>query len=594
MYEVIKLIKNAIKGQWYLFASFAIVLFFFAPLDFYYSVKDDVWYDVYNILPGVIATTAIVALTTAVILLIVSILFSKIGKVNEYTRFVVFYLLIAFYVQGTFILIPYGALNGTPIVWNEYRLYDVLSIVVWFAILVLLLYFKKKDSKERFELIEKCVSIGLIIVAFVTLAIEFLIFDGNEYKYNKCSTVRNEWLYSTNTNFNILLLDCFDSRVFTDLLRENEEFKEMTETLDGFTFYRDSLGCYNLTDYAIPNILTGELYLAQSQYGEFVDTAYSEAPFLTKMEQDGWNKNIYTKITLPQGKGAEMLDNLSKVRLTSLYPRKFIADFYKTVAFKYMPTPLKKYFYNSFVEAGANKQSDLMSSETNDAPYDWNSVQWYCDLYENGIELTDNKMFHFYHLQGIHAPRQYHSDFSFTTDPTEVSLEESGVLSMKIATQWIEYLKEIGIYDNSVIIIMGDHGSWEYEAEGNYAQSPLLLVKGIGEHHSLNVSNLPISYMDLQEGFVNLLEYEEAEKMFKNVQREIAGSNIENFLQSWEELADSEEQGVNSVGRYRYFYFTYLMNEMGTNSKGGPFYEGITDLPAYCENGIQSTGYEYK
>ena len=57
---------------------------------------------------------------------------------------------------------------------------------------------------------------------------------------------------------------------------------------------------------------------------------------------------------------------------------------------------------------------------------------------------------------------------------------------------------------------------------------------------------------------------------------------------------DAKDDNIEPVGRIRSFYFTYLMNEMGIDSVGGPFYEGVTEYPAYEPDYMIRTGNIYE
>jgi len=586
-------INKFLKEDILLGIAVAIVLCFFAPLDFYYSNKSDVWYDVYNILPAVLGVTGITFLVISFLLLVARLIPKVGGTVNGVLRFVIIFMLVALYIQGNYITTPYGALNGTPIVWDDYKVYDWLSVVFWCGIFVILIMLAFKLSPKQRLLAERWLEIALIFIAFFALTMEYVFGDGGEYKFEKGSGVDNEWTYSSDTNFNILILDCFDSRLFTSMLRNDEEFREMTNKLDGFTFYRDTLGAYNLTDYAIPTILTGQLYLAETTYGDYIEEAFEKSALLNKLSEAGYSNNVYSTITLPQGKASEEIDNLSRIRFKPIYSSKFIIDMYKTVAFRYAPTPLKKHFYSSYFEIAPNKTTDKDKSDINSQAYDWYNIVWNGRYQGEDFEMVDTNMFHLYHLEGIHEPRQYHSNFEFTSNPEEVSIEEAAVLNMKIVVEWIEMLKSKGVYDNSVIVIMGDHGTSRYETEVNVAQTPLLLIKGTNENHEPVVNNLPVSYLDLQDEFVSLIEGNAESDSFENVCSELQIEDSNAYIQTWESLINDDDEIPDTVGRWRLFYFSYFMNEMGTNSTGGPFHECATDTVAYSEEGLRSTGNEY-
>lgn len=64
--------------------------------------------------------------------------------------------------------------------------------------------------------------------------------------------------------------------------------------------------------------------------------------------------------------------------------------------------------------------------------------------------------------------------------------------SLTLTKAYLQKLKEAGVYDNSVIIVMADHGTnGEYYLEPMGRQNPILFVKGIGEQHAFEVSQAP-------------------------------------------------------------------------------------------------------
>ena len=87
--------------------------------------------------------------------------------------------------------------------------------------------------------------------------------------------------------------------------------------------------------------------------------------------------------------------------------------------------------------------------------------------------------------------------------------------SMTILKQYLDDLKEAGVYDNTAIVVMADHGYWTYWDDKLLGRSnPLLAVKGVGEQHEMSVSEAPISYEDLQECFSRLLDGKSSDQVF--------------------------------------------------------------------------------
>ena len=90
--------------------------------------------------------------------------------------------------------------------------------------------------------------------------------------------------------------------------------------------------------------------------------------------------------------------------------------------------------------------------------------------------------------------------------------EQKQRATLTILKQYIQKLKDSGVYDNSTIMIMGDHGYSLTGLEGR--QNALLMVKSENEHHELQWSDLPISYDDLQGSYQNLLNGLDSEHAF--------------------------------------------------------------------------------
>ena len=79
--------------------------------------------------------------------------------------------------------------------------------------------------------------------------------------------------------------------------------------------------------------------------------------------------------------------------------------------------------------------------------------------------------------------------------------------------KYLELLKENGLYDDAVVVIMSDHGSGE-QTESLQWHHPILLAKGRGESHELRVSSVPISWDDLQQAFLKLLDGAGSDELF--------------------------------------------------------------------------------
>ena len=93
--------------------------------------------------------------------------------------------------------------------------------------------------------------------------------------------------------------------------------------------------------------------------------------------------------------------------------------------------------------------------------------------------------------------------------------EQKLTSTLKVVDHYINKLKEENVYDNSVIIIMADHGYDFANVIGR--QNPILFIKGIEEEHEMYESDKPISFEDFNEAYLNLLDGKASVDLFNNI-----------------------------------------------------------------------------
>ena len=133
------------------------------------------------------------------------------------------------------------------------------------------------------------------------------------------------------------------------------------------------------------------------------------------------------------------------------------------------------------------------------------------------VELTTEKprQFKFIHLDGAHTPYVYDKDCN-VIDVSEGSYRQSVEASLTVTAEYLKKLKDGGVYDNTALIVMADHG---YNGPGGedalLRQSAMLLIKGREERHdTMVISQAPVSYVDLQQAYVRLLDGAESADVF--------------------------------------------------------------------------------
>lgn len=128
----------------------------------------------------------------------------------------------------------------------------------------------------------------------------------------------------------------------------------------------------------------------------------------------------------------------------------------------------------------------------------------------------------------------------YESDPWVTSYTETLEANIRVIGQFLDKLKQSDLYDNSVIIVMADHGfDPQNEVSAYDRQNPLFLVKGVGESHPLQTSLVPAAYEDLQDAYVRLMDGAAGDAIFpyqegeKRERRYIFYENTEHVMYEW-------------------------------------------------------------
>lgn len=474
---------------------FTFTIFFFAPLELYLSNKNYFFFGGEEVVPFALlffATGFVVA----------SFIFCVIYKISIRMCNILLTVFWAFgfslYVQGNYVITDYGVMDGTVIDWGQFKKEGIISVVTFCGIIVIAILIGYLIKFDRFNNISKIISICVVLVQVTTLTTLLISENGLKKPMEYISTCDGELELSNDENFIILMLDSFDSQAFGKILKD-ENSEEYKEILTDFTYYPDTVGCFSWTDLAFPAIISGENYRNDFTYGEYLEKAYTDSPLLNRLNRDNWYSGVYTTSLLPQSDVVKKIDNCQRITRTVSSHKRLAGYMYKLVAFRYLPQPLKKYLW--FYPDDMRTSLECAKGDGIDI-YGFDNFVFYDKIPTMTGDKKD-KVFQFYHIDGTHPPFTTTKDFTINPDKIK-DFGQEGIYDeargmMILINSFLEKMKQEGVYQNSTIIIMADHGYIDLR------QSPLLMVKGKNENHPFEQLNTQISYEDLQPAFANIL-----------------------------------------------------------------------------------------
>lgn len=485
-------------------AAISFLLFLYAPVDLYCSNIDEFWFD-FDVLLRMAAMMFGISLVTLTLLYLLAAwihpYFYRIGLAVGLA------VLLITYVQGNFLVGNLPVLDGTSISWEDYSTLRTESVILCFVVLtivaLLFLLLKKQLFGKACMYISACLSLMLLVTAIT----EVLGSDALEPKLKLQISTKNEFVMSGKQNFLIFMLDAADSREFSYLLEQNPEYRDI---FADFTYYENTVGAYSCTRYAVPYILSGKWYECDTSFEEYMEDLYDKSPLIEELENRNYRIGLYEPDLHAQNNDVLRFDNIFEAEFKVKSYFGMARQELKLVGYRYAPYWLKKYCvlkqaaFDEQLEAGEGS-GEITASMENRVFLD--------HLNAGGITVDDTEnSFKFIHLEGAHSPYVYDAEVNII-DESQGTYAQNMEASVTLAERYLSALKKSGTYDNTAIIVMSDHGFNQDIDNADMGDNPfmrqcgLLLIKGVGEKHdTMQISEAPVSYEDLQEAYRRLLD----------------------------------------------------------------------------------------
>lgn len=510
--------KNKIQAA--LIAAFLVnTIFIFGPIEAYINNQDEFWFGLTALLGLIVGGT-----TIGFLLVYVFLISTKSKKYNRYVEALILGLTIALYIQGNFMLVKYGVLDGRSIEWDNYGNWGIYNTIIWIIVIATSLIIAHKLPTFFYKFSCGLAAFFTTIQVVTLLILLFSVGLGAKDNY----TVITEGAFdaSRNKNVAVFIVDTMDAQYFQSVM---EEYPEITDIFTDFTYYENTMGLYPTTKAALPYILTGSKYLNETPYNEYINDAWEKSPLIKELNNNNFSCGIYTSSIFLS----------PKAKLINVDPHKPIVksggglykEYGKFVLFKYMPHLLKKHFVINtadFEKYRGSRKSTL---------YYWDTQFVYKLLLKDGINATSQNTFRVYHYEGAHPP------YTLDENLNEAGMEETSAIqqtrgSLKIVEDYINLLKEKGCYENSMIIVMADHGG-----EGALWQHPALLIKSPQQNHPFYISDASISYVNLMATYIsgiadNYRQYGESIEDIDN--KGLADRTREYLFYAWDDSWDKE------------------------------------------------------
>ncbi len=156
------------------------------------------------------------------------------------------------WVQGNFLVWPYGLLNGHSIDWTQNVWRGWIDGALWIAVIALCVFYARRWFRAV-----SVVSIAVIAAQGASVAV--LTMQGAPWlqviEAGALNPPREIFAFGARNNILHLVLDAFQADLFDEIVSQDPPYWE--KELDGFVFYENTSGVFATTYMSVPAFLTG-------------------------------------------------------------------------------------------------------------------------------------------------------------------------------------------------------------------------------------------------------------------------------------------------------------------------------------------------
>jgi len=391
----------------------------------------------------------------------------------------------------------YGAFDGRGLNIDKYSATAIIQLLVFIIVALSVVFSKIRKSLIVFSLI--------FLVFNFTLSVMLFSFNdrGAFFKKPKGPPQGFGNLSKDNPNYLYIILD----EVYGESTKRIFHDKSyLANKFIGFTNYTNTAGVFPTTIMSIPAIITGQSYRDGANLKEFKKNSLKTSPLLNTLSSNGFDYKFHTLNVcshLPSGRGI-----CSAMGTMGNGAANVNNDYYRALnlsLFSAVPDVLKKQVYRdaNWLFSG----SSLASSSRHIREFDY--------LVNNLKVLKGPPTFRLFHTTLTHSPIKVDSHCEMLDENLPRNFEnylKQDTCGFIQASRIIDKLKELGVYDNTYIVISSDHGRpfvpEEIENIFNSSEKNIpfrqygyahatLMVKPLNVRGDYKSSHQPMSLMDI-------------------------------------------------------------------------------------------------
>ena len=462
------------RGDKCIVLFFAFTICIYAPMSIYCANADGYWYTFRLIWYVPLVTFMVVGAMLILALRVTG------GKLHDIISAVIFGLGLCMYLQGNFLHLTVGIFDGSHIDWNTYRGRMLINAVIWIAVFAVCVVIFAIKPAVSFK-ISKYISVMLTAMQLVSLVFLLVpVIAKQGMKLSADPKFTTEGMYDIGEdNIIVLIVDVFDEQ-YMDYALNN--MPEINGIFDGFEFYDNFTSEYGNTGLSVPcSIVIGKQFHNEKNISQWMEEMAQNRLYFDELVDNGYEYSLYTEeMSCYPTRIAQGAANYREIPMEFYNLRTCLAILYRSAGCVYFPDIIKPYIWldDDMIAGTAVTNSEYI-------PFDDANSFLKDGIAQNGVSVKrGTKQFELIHIRGVHEPFYTDEWGNESDEHWDWSVTTRGC--MRILGEYFDCLKEQGVYDNSVIIVTGDHG---YHHTRGVLSNPAFLIKYKDRHGNISINS---------------------------------------------------------------------------------------------------------
>jgi hypothetical protein len=419
------------------------------------------------------------------------------------------------YVQAMFMNQYLESMNkGVEPNWSEHVVFGTINLIIWITLILSPVILRKVAPSYFFKIISMATGVILFLEVLATMS---MVFSADQSVWLRSDEFfvdgSNQFQFSKKKNVVVFVFDALGSGFVKKCF---EDYPETKELMKDFTWYIDARSNYGSTFLGLTCELTGTTLKnpANSFYEIFEKMWHSPSAesFYKQMKDAGYDSRFFMQMG-KSGIGPEdyyhsYFSNVERNNITYIIDYNRIHFCLKVMSgFSFAPYFLKKHFFYAFDFADNIVQKEIYDIPSKNRGVPRANSDYLKKLMTSGISSEANKpTLSFHYLIGAHPPFRYDAQCNDIENPTSGDPIPATRSCFYILSKFISFLKDMGIYNNTAILVCSDHGG--YGEKGEILSTPFdmtFMIKPFDENKSqITIDNSKVQSIDILPTILSL------------------------------------------------------------------------------------------